>query len=196
MVRLLRAGFNVSPAAPGLRYDLIADCDGTLLRFQVKGTNSKGLLPNSRAEGYRFTVWGQKRSAEYYCRADAKPRRGYAPDEIDWFCFVSLIDEAVVFLPASEENRQTIRVTVDRFNQLAARDVREVIEGCVTWDDTPNGGVPHAVRLAEIQDAMDWVAQCGGDVAKASRVHEIGYSKLYQRYRRACDLNLRPATVQ
>jgi hypothetical protein len=107
---LLLAGIDVSWAAEGLRYDLLADTKGKFTRVQVKGTSAP------QCGRYKFHVSGRS-------NGNGRPTRPYALSDIDLFAFVALDIKAVIFVPVSQVPEQSFTMAEDSFADQARRSL-------------------------------------------------------------------------
>ena len=96
---LILQGFITFPSEQGLHYDVVVDCNGKLIRMQVKTTKEYVARPQ------RKTVIP---SYLFQCRRCGKGgRKSYSNEDIDVMAFVALKDRVIGYLPIKKV-RQTM----------------------------------------------------------------------------------------
>lgn len=91
---LCKRGYFAFLSAAGMRYDLVVDVGGTLLRVQVKSCLQQTMQPGHRTPTYLFNI-----SRGY---RDGAPRKQLAAGEADLYALVAIDTGEVAYLPAAK----------------------------------------------------------------------------------------------
>ena len=87
---LLLKGYDCFPAAQGMPYDLVADCDSWLYKVQVKATLTTRAIPQHKDHVPAYLFWVNR------CGKDGV--KGYARNEVDIFALVALDTKEVGYI--------------------------------------------------------------------------------------------------
>lgn len=114
------AGLAVfAPSASHLPYDLLADLNrGRFLRIQVKGSVAPKLQNGEPTQTYAFNVRQSQRGL-------------YTPENLDWFAFVALDIEQIIYAPASEilsKPNGQVGFSAERFNNEHAASKQALLD--------------------------------------------------------------------
>jgi len=98
---LLLSGFRAFLAPQNCPFDVAVECDGNLIRVQVKGTRSAKKIPQ-RVGHFPAYMWNVR-------RAGKRGRRTYADGEFDVLALVALDCHKIAYLPATG-TKQTVHI--------------------------------------------------------------------------------------
>lgn len=98
---LILLGVDVSIAAEGRPYDLIADIAGKLIRIQIKTAGAPRTNSNWKALHYRFSLAHGSHKAETLSRA-------YSSGDADVFALVAMDIRRVVFITVKSTRGSTV----------------------------------------------------------------------------------------
>ena len=123
-----------APSAGHLPYDLLVDVrNGSFLRIQVKGSKSPRLLAGRVTQSYVFnTTAGGARS-------------NYHVGDVDWFAFVALDLEKILYVPAET-------VIAKQNSQFSVTTARFASDGEVSLRAVPEDARRDRVGLSACQD--------------------------------------------
>jgi hypothetical protein len=147
----IKLGIGVlKPVGDGIRYDLVFDLDGRLVRVQVKWAGRKGDVIAMRC-------YSARRSAEGFLK------RPYAPDEIDAFAAYSPELARCYFLPIEEfPGKTTIQLRLG-----PTRNGQQVgIHWAEEYEFAARLGNPGAV--AQLGERCDGIAEVRGSIPLGS----------------------------
>lgn len=106
-----------APSMSHLPYDLLVDTSyGNFLRIQVKGSRNPRVLRGKVTNSYVFNIVVNERNG--------RGKRQYQPSDLDWFAFVALDLEKVLFVPSHE----VLSKKISQFSVTTARFANESVD--------------------------------------------------------------------